>query len=311
MKASVIIPTLNAGSRFKELLEKLAGEVEGGCETIVIDSGSTDGTVSLARRHGARLIQIDKSDFNHGGTRNAAARIASGAALAFLTQDVVPLAGFLERLLKPLGNGTAEAAYARQVAAPSATPRERFTRLFNYPNRSTVRDISSVADLGIKAFFFSNAASAVRADAFWRLGGFREDVLINEDIYFCADLLRFGGRVAYVADARVVHSHDYRPVQLLQRYFDMGAATRAGSSDVFRGVKSGGQGMRFALAQLRYLWHEREWQSMPLSLVETAAKAVGFYAGFHYRLLPPEVRLRMSMHPHVWRQTIPRRATLP
>jgi glycosyltransferase involved in cell wall biosynthesis len=58
-KVSIVIPTLNAGPEFEELLEKVCvqeGDFEH--EAIVVDSGSTDGTVELARRYGARVHQI-------------------------------------------------------------------------------------------------------------------------------------------------------------------------------------------------------------------------------------------------------------
>jgi len=70
-KASVIIPTLNAGSGFEELLKSLSKqETSFGYEILVVDSGSTDGTAELARRYGASVHQIRKTDFEHGMTRN-------------------------------------------------------------------------------------------------------------------------------------------------------------------------------------------------------------------------------------------------
>ena len=70
---TVAIPTLNAGPEFVRTLAAVrAQRLGGGCELelVVCDSGSDDGTVAMARSHGARVIEILRSEFSHGGTRN-------------------------------------------------------------------------------------------------------------------------------------------------------------------------------------------------------------------------------------------------
>ncbi len=57
---------------------------------MIVDSGSTDGSVDIAERHGALVHRIDKSEFSHGGTRNLLMELASGDHVAFLTQDATP-----------------------------------------------------------------------------------------------------------------------------------------------------------------------------------------------------------------------------
>src|SRR5919112_5589754 len=91
-KVSVVIPTLNAGPGFEELLIKLTsqgGDFER--EILIVDSGSVDGTVWLARRYGATVHKISKSEFNHGATRNLGISLACGEYVALTVQDAVPL----------------------------------------------------------------------------------------------------------------------------------------------------------------------------------------------------------------------------
>ena len=89
---SVIIPTKNAGPGFEANLEKISRQK--GIQTteiVIIDSGSTDKTVEIAKKYGAKIFQIDEENFNHGTTRNFGAENATGEYLCFLVQDAFPI----------------------------------------------------------------------------------------------------------------------------------------------------------------------------------------------------------------------------
>ena len=86
---TVAMPVLNGGELLAATLEALSGQTVAH-ELLVCDSSSSDGSVELARRHGARVIEISRSQFSHGGTRNLLMREALGARVAFLTQDAQP-----------------------------------------------------------------------------------------------------------------------------------------------------------------------------------------------------------------------------
>jgi len=92
MKATIAIPTYNGIERIGELLDScLRQEADFEFEVLVIDSGSTDGTLDAVRKRAAvRLHEIPKSSFGHGRTRNLAVEMARGDFVAFLTQDAVP-----------------------------------------------------------------------------------------------------------------------------------------------------------------------------------------------------------------------------
>ena len=98
-EVSVAIPVRDGGELFAGVLAALAAQsVEH--ELIVCDSGSTDGSLELAREHGARVLEIAPERFNHGGVRNMLMEAAQGMHVALLTQDSQPAdARWLERLL--------------------------------------------------------------------------------------------------------------------------------------------------------------------------------------------------------------------
>ncbi|MGH9525741.1 MAG: glycosyltransferase family 2 protein, partial [Terriglobales bacterium] len=283
--ASVIIPTLRPGAALTRLIAALRGQTPPPAEILVIDSSSADGSAEQARSLGCHVEVIPRSAFDHGGTRNRAAALARHRYLAFMTQDALPAdPDFLAHLLRPLHAGGA-AAFARQVPYPAATPIEAFHRSFNYPPTGHIHQAADLARLGIRAAFFSNVASAFDRLPFQAAHGFPEGVILNEDMMLAYRLLRTGHRVAYAADARVYHSHDYHLRQQFCRYFDIGASlTQAGG--LLQQLPSGREGGRYARRQLGTLVRQRAWGWLAPALMELAVKWLAFQLGHRASRLP-------------------------
>jgi len=305
LRCSLIVPTWQGARYLPALAAALARQKVPAEPLLIIDSSSSDGTADLARSLGAQVEVIAKSAFNHGGTRNRAATLVDGELLVFLTQDALPAdEHFLERLTAPLRDGTAAASYARQLPYDDAYPPERLARTWNYPAVSHVRGAADSAGMGVKAYFFSNVASAVRRDRFEAIGGFPDDVIMNEDMVLCARLLAAGDRVAYCADAVVRHSHNYSIAQQFRRYFDIGAFF-ASHGHLLPGSAVGAEGARFAISQLLALLRlGKPWWAMR-SVIENGAKFVAFRLGRRNRLLPNALRRRFSMHAFHWSRPPP------
>lgn len=305
MNVSVVVPTLSAAATLPRLLQAIASQSRRPDEVLIVDSSSADNTAQIARAAGCRVVVIPRSEFNHGRTRNQAAQWARGRFIAFMTQDAIPAdENFLASLVAPLEDGCA-AAYARQIAAEKATPLEKFHRAFNYPQRPYRRRQSDLPGLGIKTFFFSNAASVVERKAFEAVGGFPNDVILNEDMLLCAKLLRAGHTVAYAAEARVLHSHHYSIPSQFRRYFDIGVSI-AQSNGLLNGVRASGDGTRFLAAQLKYLADNRHWSWVPYCLAEATGKLLAFQLGKRERLLPRRLKARMSLQAYYWARHAPR-----
>ncbi len=302
MTVSVIIPTLHAQAHLPGLLAALQRQTQPPGQVLVIDSSSTDRTTAVAQEAGATLITIPREAFDHGGTRNRAAAAAAGDVLVFLTQDVMPADDrFLERLTAPLATGEAAAAFARQAVAPGGPATEAYLRLFNYPpGRGVVlRRQADVATLGVRAFMLSNAAAAVRRDAFEAVGRFADHIIMNEDMLLCARLLRAGHAVAYVPEALVWHSHDYTLGQHMRRYFDIGVFMARHRQDL-GAAPGGGTGLRFVVGQMRWLVSNGRVASLPRAVAEAGAKWVGYRLGRWHRGLGVAVCRRCSMHKGYW-----------
>lgn len=301
MEVSVVIPTLNASRCLPGLLEVLKTQSEQPLEIIVIDSSSTDDTAVIARRAGCAVELISRAEFDHGGSRNRAASLARGELLVFMTQDAVPAnERFLEELARPIRDGRAAAAYARQIPYPDAFPPEAFARAFNYPPVSSLRSQNDIPRLGLRAFFFSNVASVVSRTAFEAVGRFPERTVMNEDMLLCAKLLRAGHTVAYRAEAVVWHSHNYRLEQQFRRNFDIGAFVSQ-SGAALAETRAEGAGVKFALAQIGHLASSGAWAWIPRTTLELGLKFVAYQLGKRERLLSLTLKRRLSMHPHYWR----------
>lgn len=227
---SVAIPVRDGGELLGGTLRALARQsVEH--ELLICDSGSRDGSVGMARAHGARVLEIAPNQFNHGATRNLLVREARGARVALLTQDAEPAD---ERWLEGLLGGFELAREVGIVYGPyrprpqaSAAVRLELERWFRSLSPDGKPQLERLAEdeaelplaslLGRRGFFTD--ANACIARAAWERVPFRE-VAYAEDRVLAIDMLRAGYAKAFVPQAAVLHSHDYSALEQLRRSFD-------------------------------------------------------------------------------------------
>ncbi|WP_433967758.1 glycosyltransferase family 2 protein [Tunturiibacter gelidiferens] len=300
MNFFVVVPTLNAAEGWPRLaallLESIAPD-----RVLILDSSSADETTSLARTAGFRVHAIARAEFNHGGTRQLAAELLPDAEiLVFLTQDIeLAQSDVICRLLEAFSEPSVAAAYGRQLPRRGATPVEAHARLYNYPAQSGVRTLSSRKQLGFKAIFISNSFAAYRREALMAVGGFPRDVIFGEDTVTAARLLLAGWKIAYVAEAKVYHSHSYTWKQEFRRYFDIGVLHYRESWMLDEFGDAGGEGGRFVRSELRYLW-PRYWWLIPAALIHTVAKLLGYRLGRVENLFSTGLKRRLSMNRLFW-----------
>jgi GT2 family glycosyltransferase len=300
-RVGLVIPTLNAGKRWMATLSAVEGQSLVPGRNLIIDSESTDQTAGIAESAGFEVKTIRRSQFNHGGTRQWAAEYLSECEIIlFLTQDAIPVSSnaFAE-IVACFDDPTVAVAYGRQLPHQGATPIESHSRIFNYGPESVKKDSAAAKSLGPKVFFCSNSFSAYRRSTLLDLGGFRQDLILGEDMEFAARAIKAGYANMYCATACVFHSHDYTVWQVLQRYFDIGVfdETNAWMRELF-GSHSG-EGARFVTSELRYVASRSPFE-LPRSLLHTAAKVAGYRLGRIERLMPRVIKRRLSMLPAYW-----------
>ena len=215
-------------------------------EIIIIDSSSDDNTLKLASQYpGVKAIRIKREDFDHGGTRDQAVQASTGDYVIFLTQDAIPAdEHFIEHLLAPFSTDPAIAiSSGRQIPRPDAWPFERLVRLFNYPERSNIRSSADIPKLGVKTFFISDCCCAYKKSVYTELGGFDRPIKTAEDFLFAARAINAGYKVAYAANAGVIHSHNLTLAQQYRRNWLTGYETERRKA-YFSGASQEKEGLR-------------------------------------------------------------------
>lgn len=231
---SVVIPTLNAEPEIEDLLARLEAQTFAPREIIVIDSSSDDHTVEIAKAHPlVRVIEIQRKDFDHGGTRNLGFNESVGDFVLFMTQDAVPADEFvIENLMCPFEDGHVAIVSGRQLPKEDARPFERLVREFNYPDESNKRSEKDIGRLGIKAFFSSDVCCMYRRSSLGAIGGIPAPCPTNEDMLAAARCLKAGMSVCYVSDACVYHSHNLTFRQQIVRNVAIGSFLKRHSSEL-------------------------------------------------------------------------------
>ena len=162
--------------------------------------------------------KIKKEDFSHSLTREKEAFNSKASILVFVSQDIViDDSKWLKKLIQPLINNEADASYSKQLTKFNNI--EKYVREFNYTDKSIIKDKNSINELGLKTFFFSDAASAIKKDVFVKLNGYdHKNMPTNEDMYFAYKLINNGYKIKYCANSYVYHSHKFTLKELYLRY---------------------------------------------------------------------------------------------
>jgi rhamnosyltransferase len=298
----IIIPTFNASRLWGSLQAGLDRQGIPAHQIMIVDSSSTDGTQDLVRKAGYRLEVVDRAGFRHGRTRQMAADLVpDGGILVYLTQDAIPAeAHSISHLVDAFRDPTVGAAYGRQLPRPEADPIERHARLFNYPSISVTRDFESRKEFGIKAAFFSNSFAAYRRTAFDEVGGFKKQSIVSEEVIAVAQMLMKGWRIAYQADATVIHSHAFTLTKEFSRYFDIGVNHGRERWLLETFGSAGGEGRRFVVSEAKFLLKTKP-SLLPMAAIRTLNKMLGYECGKHEAYLPNALKMILSDQPNCWR----------
>ncbi|WP_106849020.1 glycosyltransferase family A protein [Blastococcus sp. Marseille-P5729] len=228
--ATVVVLTFNGARHLRRVLEAVVAQrLDEPFETLVLDSGSTDQTLRIiAQFPGVRLHEIPNSRFQHGATRNLAARLAAGTYVVYLTQDAIPIGDrWLHEMLEPMRRiPEVKAVVGRQEPRAGCFPllKREIRAVFSAQGSAdgvtiycgTDRVISTGMDV---PSFYSDVNSATERALLLGPIPYRE-VEYAEDQLFGKDVLQAGFAKAYAGRGAVEHSNDLTRSELAKRTFD-------------------------------------------------------------------------------------------
>ncbi len=303
----IIIPTYRPDKGFIELVQKLKKQTYPIHKIVVVNTEEKYynqliyGTNFLEESKNIEVYHLSKKEFDHGKTRNWGVKRTTSDYFVCLTQDAMPADdSLIENLVNAIDQPKVAVAYGRQLPDKDCDIIEQFTRAFNYPQHSFTKGIEDLPRLGIKTYFCSNVCAIYKRDIFENLGGFISHTIFNEDMIYAAGAVQAGFRIAYAADACVIHSHNYTCMDQFHRNFDLGVS-QADNPEIFANIPSESEGIRMIRKTAEYLRKNGKRNKIFLLYMRSGFKYIGYRMGYNYKKLPRKLVLKCTMNKDYWR----------
>ncbi|MBU2937400.1 MULTISPECIES: glycosyltransferase [Pacificibacter] len=294
---ALVIPVYNGGELYRQCLQSVNRQACQFSKKLVMESGSSDASRELSIEYGFDVYDVPAGTFNHGGTRSDAVEMIDDEIIVFITQDaILDNPDAIKNLIKCFDNSDVGAVYGRQLPHNDGNPLAIHARTTSYGPESYVASMESDYPVGIRKCFMSNSFAAYRRSALLEVGGFPDNVILSEDMYAVAKMLKLGWKIAYAADARAQHSHNYSVGEEFRRYFDIGVFQSQEDWILETFGSPEGEGIRVVLHQFGFLMKHGHFLWIPRAFFAAGAKFLGYKLGRKNERLGPNVSRKLAMH---------------
>lgn len=206
---SIVIRAYNEGKHIGRLLTGILHQTIKNLEIILMDSGSTDATKSIAARYPAKILNIQPEEFTFGRSLNRGISSAQGKYIVIVSAHVFPVyPDWLEKLLAPFSDPKVALTYGKQRGDKTTKFSEHQIFAHWYPEHSQPRQSFP---------FCNNANAAIRKDL-WEQHPYDESLTGLEDLEWARWAMDQGHAISYTADAEVIHKHNETPRGVYNRY---------------------------------------------------------------------------------------------
>lgn len=279
VKVSIVMRSMNDLAYIERTLQGIQAQDFRDFELINVDSGSTDGTYEIVQRYNPdKSYQIKPSEYVPGRVLNQAVAKCEGEIIVFNNSDCIPCnREWLGNLVAPLlEDRMVLATFANQLPRPDAKPLvvKDNTRAFGDGSISATWE-----------HFFSLASSAARRSELLAFP-FNEKIQYSEDVEWSWRLKQRGGKIVYVANAKVEHSHNYTLPQVWKRFYNEGLADAV----IFGAGRNRGF-CRWSAAMFKeicrdgiYLLRNRQVSEIPSGLIYRVTQRYAYRCGLTAKL---------------------------
>ena len=212
---SIVIRAYNEERHIGRLLEGVAGQTVKDVQVILVDSGSTDRTLEIARQYPVQVVNIQPQEFTFGRSLNLGIAAAQAEVVVLASAHVYPVyPDWLEHLLAGFADESTALVYGKQSGASTTHYSEG--RIFHhwFPDQSIRRQPHP---------FCNNANAAIRR-SLWEKQPYSELLPGLEDLAWARRMFEQGFSIDYSAEAEVVHVHNETWRGVYNRYRREGMA---------------------------------------------------------------------------------------
>jgi len=212
---SIVIRAFNEEKHISRLLNGISQQTVKDVQVILVDSGSSDRTAQIAGEHGAQIVDITPQEFTFGRSLNLGIQQAKAELILIASAHVYPVyPDWIERLLEPFTDAKIALVYGKQRGIPSSQFSEQQIFTHWYPDESQTRQDHP---------FCNNANAAIRK-SLWQEHAYDEALPGLEDLEWAKWANEQGYKIAYCAEAEIVHVHNESWQGVHKRYTREGMA---------------------------------------------------------------------------------------
>ena len=208
-RISIVIRCYNEEKHIGKLLTGILAQSIREAEIILVDSGSTDATLSIAGQFPVKIVQIEPQQFTFGRSLNLGCQAAGGELIVIASAHVYPVyADWLQALVAPFSDPQVALTYGKQRGDQNTQFSEGQIFIHWFPEHAQE----------FQAYPFCNNANAAIRRSLWEKFPYDESLSGLEDLDWARQVTAAGYKIAYVPEAEIIHMHDETRRGTLNRY---------------------------------------------------------------------------------------------